>query len=602
MKRKGYDRTLIDHIAVVFFDELEPFITGCVSLDNQVRFTEKSGALGLVVGPESRVVAQIDKHFCLRTNSVFDGPHFLKFCSSLIATTLNRLSSSFILFSWTSSVTQSSRVFQLQRGSIPVVILDDIETKRLKNQLDEASQSGSVVRLSLEYVDLRPQYTLRLQVFRPTVLNIGLIILLFMLILFITGLVFIKIRWRPNSHRDIWLRTLARSAVNKMEIRKFEKPTPQNLSSINEARKGRGLLCLTSKRKYLPVFGSLTSVAHSCASQERCSICLDEYKEGQELRVLFCGHEFHPKCVDPWLLSNRRCPLCQYDIVYKEYPKADPTPKNNRASSLPTAECSNQQQELPLLSPASRPSADQTVPSANSHLHIANDLKSSLERNQRYRPKRVDEQQFALPYLLPSNTTPQVSHSINRDTRRRYGRDEGAFTSRISRKCAQHRTRSLGAQQRRRQLRSKRSSPNDHRLSALPREQQLPQIADTISGLEHFQLCEEMFALLAKLFKLVEYCSLQSIAYDYRYSSDISSYPEFETDVAAIATAETQQEAAFPYFSLTASSESSPSTSMRMTRFRVNNSQQQQRISLFPLVNTAPLDRISFEESHGDIC
>uniref|UniRef100_A0A0M3I6X9 GNAT family N-acetyltransferase n=1 Tax=Ascaris lumbricoides TaxID=6252 RepID=A0A0M3I6X9_ASCLU len=36
MRRKGYDRTLIDHIAVVFFDELEPFITGCVSLDNQV--------------------------------------------------------------------------------------------------------------------------------------------------------------------------------------------------------------------------------------------------------------------------------------------------------------------------------------------------------------------------------------------------------------------------------------------------------------------------------------------------------------------------------------------------------------------------------------
>uniref|UniRef100_A0A914RNC1 Uncharacterized protein n=1 Tax=Parascaris equorum TaxID=6256 RepID=A0A914RNC1_PAREQ len=37
MRRKGYDRTLIDHIAVVFFDELEPFITGCVSLDNQVK-------------------------------------------------------------------------------------------------------------------------------------------------------------------------------------------------------------------------------------------------------------------------------------------------------------------------------------------------------------------------------------------------------------------------------------------------------------------------------------------------------------------------------------------------------------------------------------
>ncbi|VDM44341.1 unnamed protein product [Toxocara canis] len=432
MRRKGYDRTLIDHIAVVFFDELEPFITGCVSLDNQVRFIEKSGALGLVVGPENRVVAQIDK---------------------------------------------------MQRGNIPVVILDSVETKRLKKQLDEASQSGSVVRLALQYVDLRPQYTLRLQVFRPTVLNIGLIVLLFLLILFITGLVFIKIRWRPNSHRDIWLRTLARSAVNKMEIRKFEKPGAQGVTSASEPRKGRGLLCLTSKRKYLPVFGSLTSVAHSCASQERCSICLDEYKEGQELRVLFCGHEFHPKCVDPWLLSNRRCPLCQYDIVYKEYPKADPAPKNNRASSLPPAECSNQQ-DLPLLSSTTRPPPSEqvaiTVPNTISYMQIAPDVKSSLERKQRYRAARVDEH-FTQPYPMPASTSTATPQSLTvRDNRKRYGR-EAALTNRISTRCSQHRTRSLGAQQRRRQLRPKRPSPAHLRLSMLSRET-LPQTVDTVSG------------------------------------------------------------------------------------------------------------------------
>ncbi len=36
VKRKGYDRTQVEHVAVVFFDELEPFIAGCVSLDSQV--------------------------------------------------------------------------------------------------------------------------------------------------------------------------------------------------------------------------------------------------------------------------------------------------------------------------------------------------------------------------------------------------------------------------------------------------------------------------------------------------------------------------------------------------------------------------------------
>uniref|UniRef100_A0A915Q045 RING-type domain-containing protein n=1 Tax=Setaria digitata TaxID=48799 RepID=A0A915Q045_9BILA len=312
IKRKGYDRTLIDHIAIVFFDDLEPFITGCVSLDNQVRFAEKSGALGLVVGPESRVVAQIDK---------------------------------------------------TQRGRIPVVMLDDLETKRLKKQLNEATLTGSVIRIAFEYVDFEPQYTLRLQIFRPTVLNIGLIILLILLIMFITGLVYIKIRWRPTTHRDIWLRTLARAAVNKMEIRKFEKNGNSDVNICNKLHKKRSLLCLPSKRRYLPVFGSLTSVARSYNGQERCSICLEEYKEGQELRVLFCGHEFHPKCVDPWLLSNRRCPLCQYDVVYKEYPKTESKTKNYQVNSTSAWDSPNGL-NVPLLPMSSDQSDSVTATSA----------------------------------------------------------------------------------------------------------------------------------------------------------------------------------------------------------------------------------------------
>lgn len=73
-----------------------------------------------------------------------------------------------------------------------------------------------------------------------------------------------------------------------------------------------------------------------------------------------------------------------------------------------------------------------------------------------------------------------------------------------------------------------------------------------------------------------------------RYSSDISSYREFER-------VRDLEEPSFPYFSLTASSESSPSSSLRGAHFQVN-----QRLPLFRSV--APLDRISFEESHGEIC
>lgn len=43
-----------------------------------------------------------------------------------------------------------------------------------------------------------------------------------------------------------------------------------------------------------------------------CPICLVEYKEGDEMRCLPCGHEFHKTCVDSWLENNASCPSCRH--------------------------------------------------------------------------------------------------------------------------------------------------------------------------------------------------------------------------------------------------------------------------------------------------
>lgn len=41
-----------------------------------------------------------------------------------------------------------------------------------------------------------------------------------------------------------------------------------------------------------------------------CSICVDGFTEGESTRVLPCGHDFHPACIDPWLLNiPGTCPL-----------------------------------------------------------------------------------------------------------------------------------------------------------------------------------------------------------------------------------------------------------------------------------------------------
>jgi hypothetical protein len=41
-----------------------------------------------------------------------------------------------------------------------------------------------------------------------------------------------------------------------------------------------------------------------------CPICTDDFIKGQDLRVLPCNHQFHPECIDPWLVNvSGTCPL-----------------------------------------------------------------------------------------------------------------------------------------------------------------------------------------------------------------------------------------------------------------------------------------------------
>lgn len=44
---------------------------------------------------------------------------------------------------------------------------------------------------------------------------------------------------------------------------------------------------------------------------EPCCICQEEYKNGDDLGGLECGHDFHTSCIKKWLSQKNACPVCK---------------------------------------------------------------------------------------------------------------------------------------------------------------------------------------------------------------------------------------------------------------------------------------------------
>ncbi|XP_062224732.1 RING-H2 finger protein ATL74-like [Phragmites australis] len=54
----------------------------------------------------------------------------------------------------------------------------------------------------------------------------------------------------------------------------------------------------------------------AAAVADVCAICLGEFADGEKVRVLpRCGHGFHVRCVDTWLVSHDSCPTCRGSVL-----------------------------------------------------------------------------------------------------------------------------------------------------------------------------------------------------------------------------------------------------------------------------------------------
>ncbi|KAG0226878.1 hypothetical protein BGW41_004055, partial [Actinomortierella wolfii] len=110
---------------------------------------------------------------------------------------------------------------------------------------------------------------------------------------------------RANSIAAKSIRSV-RSSRSVRSARAIEAATALNASSTTNT----GLQQTTVN---IPASSALSGLDDD---HNMCSICLDDFADGDELRTLPCHHEFHCECIDPWLTSkSSTCPLCKYDCL-----------------------------------------------------------------------------------------------------------------------------------------------------------------------------------------------------------------------------------------------------------------------------------------------
>ncbi|KAK1430813.1 hypothetical protein QVD17_13848 [Tagetes erecta] len=49
----------------------------------------------------------------------------------------------------------------------------------------------------------------------------------------------------------------------------------------------------------------------SCADDNKCSICQEEFVKGDQIGRLGCGHGYHTPCINEWLGLKNWCPICK---------------------------------------------------------------------------------------------------------------------------------------------------------------------------------------------------------------------------------------------------------------------------------------------------
>ncbi|CAL9685882.1 unnamed protein product [Knipowitschia caucasica] len=159
----------------------------------------------------------------------------------------------------------------------PVVLVEAKDADKLMDLVNKNEEAK--VRIELKMEKKGPYY------------DVGILLTIVLAIL--TVILIFAFRYKCKSNRT-WdsVHQQTMQAINRLETKTY------NSQGCSGSQRHRG------------AWGSASS-----NSSPVCAVCLEDFQDGQNLRIISCAHEFHKECVDPWLLQHRTCPLCMHNIM-----------------------------------------------------------------------------------------------------------------------------------------------------------------------------------------------------------------------------------------------------------------------------------------------
>ncbi|KAF4358620.1 hypothetical protein F8388_021118 [Cannabis sativa] len=97
----------------------------------------------------------------------------------------------------------------------------------------------------------------------------------------------------------------------------FEKytPTEDQILSLVIGKLTSFIQQSMRKPSFELVVDNLTSKAVEEKTSNICSVCLENFKIGEDMTRLICGHVYHKSCVLEWSHRSGQCPLCRKELL-----------------------------------------------------------------------------------------------------------------------------------------------------------------------------------------------------------------------------------------------------------------------------------------------